>query len=182
MSGRAVLPNALSATRLLLAVYVLFCPPFIRLPLLLLAGLTDIVDGYLARRWHATSQIGAILDPIGDKGIALSFSYILWRAGALHWQGVAILFSRDITLIVFTLVLVIFGRWKQWRIRSFWCGKVATALQMLIFSTLCLGLSVPYVVYGALLFVALLAFPELLYRLYADSRSAVYIMHSKPEK
>tara|TARA_B100000575_G_C22619286_1_gene384587 strand:- start:89 stop:556 length:468 start_codon:yes stop_codon:yes gene_type:complete len=60
--------------------------------LFIIAGLTDYLDGFLARKYNATSQIGEILDPIADKilviflffGLALNLSsYLIGFAGAL---------------------------------------------------------------------------------------------------
>ena len=60
--------------------------------LFFIAGLTDYFDGYLARKYDASSQIGEILDPIADKiliiffffGLALNLSsYLIGFAGAL---------------------------------------------------------------------------------------------------
>ncbi len=47
-----------------------------------LAGLTDWLDGFLARRWHQTSPLGALLDPIADKILVLGV------LGMLAWEGV----------------------------------------------------------------------------------------------
>jgi CDP-diacylglycerol--glycerol-3-phosphate 3-phosphatidyltransferase len=72
------LPTQLSYLRILLAfliMAVLFVPGWaakaIALGAFLLAGLTDWLDGYLARRWHQQSALGALLDPIADKVLVL---------------------------------------------------------------------------------------------------------------
>ena len=72
------LPTKLSVLRILLTfliVGLLFLPGWlaksVALASFLLAGLTDWLDGYLARRWRQTSPMGALLDPIADKVLVL---------------------------------------------------------------------------------------------------------------
>ncbi len=164
MSVYALVPNLLSGIRLFLAPVVLFCPSSWRAWLLVIAGVTDILDGYLARRWKVSSQLGAILDPLGDKAFIFSLMYVLWGEGRLKSGQIAILFSRDIALILFAGLLVVTGRWSRWTIRAFWCGKAATALQIVILSLVCLSLPIPTLLFGALLLVGGLALPELILR------------------
>ncbi len=59
------LPNALSLLRLLGSL-MLLCAERGFLPLYGLLGLTDVLDGYLARRWHTESRSGAALDSVAD--------------------------------------------------------------------------------------------------------------------
>ena len=88
--------NLLTISRIVIAIIIFFLLAFdnyfgLALVLFLLAGLTDYLDGYLARKYQATSQIGEILDPIADKiliifllfGLAVNLSsYIVAFAGA----------------------------------------------------------------------------------------------------
>ena len=76
---RWTIPNILTVARLVAApgvalVYVLAPHPLSDLLALLLftaAGVTDYIDGYLARKWGETSRFGAMLDPIADKAIVI---------------------------------------------------------------------------------------------------------------
>lgn len=88
--------NLLTISRIVIAIIIFFLLAFdnyfgLALVLFLLAGLTDYLDGYLARKYQASSQIGEILDPIADKiliifllfGLAVNLSsYIVAFAGA----------------------------------------------------------------------------------------------------
>lgn len=72
------LPTKLTLARLLstfVIMALLFIPGWIAkaaaLGCFLLASVTDWLDGYLARRWHETSALGALLDPIADKVLVL---------------------------------------------------------------------------------------------------------------
>lgn len=89
--------NILTLSRIVLALFIfilLMLDSFYLLALVLffIAGLTDYLDGFLARKYNASSQIGEILDPIADKilivflffGLALNLSsYLVGFAGAL---------------------------------------------------------------------------------------------------
>ncbi len=98
------IPNALTVLRITLAITLLFLPLLSGWFLLvyLLAGLSDVLDGFLARRWGTTSRFGAKLDSAADFllcGVLLflflpAFHWPLW---ALLWVG-AIALMRLITL------------------------------------------------------------------------------------
>ena len=89
--------NLLTFSRILIsiiifALLVIDSYYFLALILFLIAGLTDYFDGFLARKYHATSQMGEILDPIADKilvifllfGLSLNLSsYLIGLSGAL---------------------------------------------------------------------------------------------------
>lgn len=66
------IPNILSMFRLVLipiiaASYLYRVHPLVTVGLLLLSGLTDIVDGWIARKFHMISDLGKALDPVADK-------------------------------------------------------------------------------------------------------------------
>src|SRR5690348_16340896 len=67
------LPNAVSMSRLLLAAaFVVVHDPVFRFAVLLTASGTDFLDGWLARRQHATTKSGALIDPIADRLFVLT--------------------------------------------------------------------------------------------------------------
>ena len=163
MPIRSLIPNLLSLSRILCVPVVFFCSPGWRLPFLLFVTLTDFLDGYLARKWNVTSAFGTLIDPLGDKGLALAYAYLFWSEGMLSVPQIMIFFSRDIALLVFTAYLIICGKRREWQIQSFWCGKAATTFQALIILYLCLGCPAPFFVYGLMLLLGVLSLPELLY-------------------
>ena len=126
----AQLPNALTLIRLALI------PPFIVSILVanegrswyagtifLIAGITDQVDGFLARRWHVESAFGKIADPLADRlmiGIAVLLE---WHAGRLPWVALAIPL-RDIVMMGLTPVMI--RRGYQFEVNTL--GKAATWL------------------------------------------------------
>jgi len=72
--------------------------------LFVVAGISDAVDGYLAKRFHWQTELGAYLDPLADKFLLVSIYIALGVLGALpSWLVIAVV-SRDI-LIVIAVVL-----------------------------------------------------------------------------
>jgi cardiolipin synthase (CMP-forming) len=127
------LPNILSTARILVAPYLFFLlwrrEYGLALLVMLLAGISDGVDGYIARRYAAGSRLGAILDPIGDK-ILLSGSFLvlaLDRAIPL-WLAWIVL-GRDALILLFAAAVLVFTKDR----RAFpptWWGKASTVCQI----------------------------------------------------
>jgi CDP-diacylglycerol--glycerol-3-phosphate 3-phosphatidyltransferase len=100
----------------------------------LLAAISDGVDGWIARRFNQKSELGALLDPIADKGllvtaiILLSLESVeeLWRFPL--WFPILV-FSRDLMLVAGYIVLHI--QVGKVTVRPNWLGKTATVLQMI---------------------------------------------------
>ncbi len=107
ISDRVVnIPNALSLLRLLL-VPVFFWLLITRrdgaaIIVLVISGLTDYLDGFLARRWQQISRLGQLLDPAADRLYILSTLIgLAWRE-VIPWWLVALLVARDV-LLAFTV-------------------------------------------------------------------------------
>ena len=62
---------------------------------------SDVLDGYLARRYNATSRLGSILDPATDKIFFLICVGVLFCENSLGLTHLALIFSRDIFLVFF---------------------------------------------------------------------------------
>lgn len=126
------IPNLLSLSRLAATpflVYLLLAGDRrSALILCLAAGLTDVLDGYLARQLGSASQTGAYIDPIADK-VMLSATFLaLGISGAIPVWLVVLVFGRDV------LMLIAIGAFFAFtRIRSFpptiW-GKLSTFVQI----------------------------------------------------
>jgi CDP-diacylglycerol--glycerol-3-phosphate 3-phosphatidyltransferase len=126
----AQLPNALTVARLVVipvfVVLVLQSDQGHSWPaavLFGLAGVTDQVDGFLARRWHVESAFGKIADPLADRLLIDAAVLLLWHAGRLPWVALLIP-ARDLLLIVATPVLL--GRGYRFDVNNL--GKLATWL------------------------------------------------------
>lgn len=127
------LPNLVSLTRLFLAPYIL---SEIRnqhydwaLLWCLVAGVTDALDGFLARRLHAESRLGAYLDPIGDKLLLSGTFLVLWLNGVTPRWLTALVFGRDLLILLFAAGAMLFTRIRDFA-PTLW-GKVSTTIQIL---------------------------------------------------
>jgi len=133
----ATIPNALSLVRLVLGLVFPWIAPAWRLAALIVAAVTDLLDGWLSRMFHASSRTGRFLDPIADKvfvaGIALT---LLWERELSVWEVLGIA-GRDVVVVIGTIVLVLIGRWGAFeRMAPTWLGKLTTAGQFAFFSIL----------------------------------------------
>jgi CDP-diacylglycerol--glycerol-3-phosphate 3-phosphatidyltransferase len=102
----ALLPNALTLARL--AVIPVFVVLMIAAgdthswPAGLLfgaAGVTDQIDGFLARRWHVESRFGKIADPLADRLMIDAAVILLVVYGRLPWAALAVVAGRDLLLL-----------------------------------------------------------------------------------
>ena len=87
------------------------------------AGVTDQIDGWLARRWRVESSFGKVADPLADRLMIDAAVILLWHAGRLPWIALAIP-ARDVALIAGYKLVV--GRGYDFSVNL--AGKVATWL------------------------------------------------------
>ena len=154
--------NSLSLLRAPLALLFLSESVPIRTIAVLLAMITDCVDGYLARRYQYTSRIGAVLDPIMDKFfVFFVFSIFIYENALLPSQAI-LMISRDIALCLFVLFLVARNDWKAYRCRAVRWGKITTAMQFSVIICLTLRVNLPKSLYWAFAAFGLLVLIELL--------------------
>jgi cardiolipin synthase len=66
------------------------------------AGITDQVDGWLARRWRVESEFGRFFDPLADRIIIDAAVVLLWVYGRLPWPALALILVRDGVLVLGT--------------------------------------------------------------------------------
>jgi CDP-diacylglycerol--glycerol-3-phosphate 3-phosphatidyltransferase len=72
----------------------------------LVAGVTDQVDGFLARRWRVESRFGKLADPLADRLMLDAAAILLWLEGKLPWYAALIVVLRDVILVVGYRVLM----------------------------------------------------------------------------
>ena len=155
------LSNSLSFLRAPLAFLFLIENTTLRIVAIVLAMLTDSIDGYLARRRQSVTRFGAILDPAMDKLFVLFTLSVLFSESRLElWQGCSMI-SRDFFLCLFGLYLSLSGHWASYKFTAIRWGKVTTALQFLVLIGLTLGVIFPTWFYGIFILFGMLAFIEL---------------------
>ena len=126
------LPNLLTFTRLFLApwVAVSLVHRGYRQALLLLvvAGITDGVDGYLARRYDCVTRVGAYLDPVADKALLVTVYLSLGWAALIPAWLVVIVVGRDLLILAFAGAALAATRQRNFA-PSAW-GKLSTLVQI----------------------------------------------------
>jgi len=98
--------------------------------LFLAAGISDAVDGFLAKRFHMASELGAYLDPLADKALIVSIYVALGIAGALPISLVILVVSRDIMIISGFMLSWLVGR--PMPVRPLPVSKANTVAQILL--------------------------------------------------
>lgn len=98
------------------------------LALFFLAAVTDVLDGWTARRLHVATPVGAYFDPIADKGLLSGVYFALAWAGIVPWWLVAIIFGRDIFILLGVGIVMFFTPVRRFP-PSVW-GKVSTFVQI----------------------------------------------------
>ncbi len=122
-------PNVLSCLRLVAAVAFPLVSATWRLPLVLFAGLSDWLDGAIARRFGATSWVGGLLDGVSDKAFVITALCTLSGDGALRWFDVALLLARDVSVASGVTVSALRGDRDAFRhMDSRWFGKLTTVV------------------------------------------------------
>ncbi|MEO8335632.1 MAG: CDP-alcohol phosphatidyltransferase family protein [bacterium] len=135
------LPNLLSCSRLVLAAgFVASAQTDARVGLIGIAAVTDFLDGWIARRMHATSRWGAMLDPFADRVFVLTVVGTLLFTGALSTPEYFIFIMRDLATAVGFLVARCIPWLRPVEFKARVLGKVVTVLQL---ATLAAVLVVP---------------------------------------
>ncbi len=123
------IPNVLSVIRILLVgvfVYTIFCvSPFVAMIVFLTAGATDVVDGYLARRYNWITDLGKILDPVADKLMQCTAMICLYIKDLIPiWFMIPFFVKEIITLVTGFLVI----QKRKVVVVSKWYGKMTVCL------------------------------------------------------
>ena len=112
----------------------------------LVASISDGLDGYIARHYNQRSKLGAVLDPIADKGLLLAGIFTLtfsnWGYEIPAWFTILVV-SRDVIVVAGSLGLHYLNGEVQ--VRPRWSGKIATVFQMTAIVWTMLQLPQPWV-------------------------------------
>ncbi|MGH9665204.1 MAG: CDP-alcohol phosphatidyltransferase family protein [Bryobacteraceae bacterium] len=113
--------------------------------LCLAAGLTDVLDGFLARRLGSASQTGAYLDPVADK-VMLSATFLAFGiSAAVPVWLVALVLGRDALMLVAIGAILVFTRIRRFP-PTVW-GKLSTFVQIGFVLCVLSGVSTPLLVW-----------------------------------
>jgi cardiolipin synthase len=157
MSSRIItIPNLLTMFRMVLIpifVSLLFYQKFWwALAVFVLAGVTDGLDGLLARRFAQESQLGTVLDPIADK-LMLVTSFVVLSMRSVFptplpahlpvpfWVTIAVI-SRDVFIIVGAAAINMMTGFRGFQ--PSWLGKVSTTVQIFAIATIIFAASFPH--------------------------------------
>lgn len=126
------LPNIITLGRLLIVPVVVWAitadEPMLALGLFMLAGVSDAIDGFIARRFNLRTELGAYLDPLADKALLVSIYITLAVAGMIpRWVAIAVV-SRDVMIVGAIMLSMLMTR--PVTIQPLVVSKVNTAVQI----------------------------------------------------
>ena len=123
------IPNILTIIRFILIPFiyisVLSKHFLIALIIFTVSAITDVLDGYIARKYNYITDIGKLIDPLADKLTQISLLLSLAILKILPWWIFAIVFVKELVLVISASVL--YSK-KDVVVYSKWYGKLATTL------------------------------------------------------
>lgn len=125
-------PNQISVLRILLTpLFVAFLIYEMRVPALVvfcLSGVTDALDGVIARRFNQETELGAILDPVADKVLLVSSFWVLAGIGFLPTWLAILVISRDVMIVAGAMYMRVFA--GESVMLPTLLGKITTCVQL----------------------------------------------------
>ena len=125
------IPNIISAVRILLVpvfIYLFFnyyeSRIYVPLCVFLFAGITDVLDGYLARRNNWITQLGKLLDPLADKLMQCSVLVCFAIKNADLWWLAGLFVAKELFMICGAIIVL---KKIKVTVKSHWYGKLTTA-------------------------------------------------------
>ena len=100
--------------------------------IILLSGITDVADGFIARHWNLVSDLGKIIDPIADK--AMQFAMMICVCLRYRWVTLLLVVYGVKEIISFIVTGFLFTRGKHIN-GAMWCGKICTVVLFLVMLT-----------------------------------------------
>ncbi len=158
-----LIPNAISIFRLLLvlpiAVAIIEGEFIFSLTLFCIAGISDGLDGYLARKYGWVTAFGKIIDPLADKLLLLVTTVTLGLLGYFPMMVLFLMVAKDLAVVGGMLVYTVLAGFPE--VRPITIGKVTTVLQILLIGyimiTLIAGMPVVSMFMSILVWVVVIA-------------------------
>lgn len=133
-SLKLLIPSILSSFRLLAALAFPFCGEASWLWLIVVAAISDVLDGWLARRWQAVSWQGGLIDAVSDKLFVLSVLVVYAANGKLAPLWIPAVISRDLLVLSTAIYIVAARLWRTFQeMPARVLGKLATGGQFVLF-------------------------------------------------
>src|SRR6187551_2906848 len=134
------IPNLITLGRILLVPIVVWTiasgAMWVAFVLFVTAGVSDAVDGFLAKRFHMTTVLGAYLDPLADKALIVSIYLTLGINGEIPRWLVILVVSRDILIVGGIMLSWLMG--NPLKIKPLLVSKLNTVAQI-VFACVVLG-------------------------------------------
>jgi len=134
------IPNIITLGRIILVPVIVWAivssQMEIAFAIFVIAGVSDAVDGFLAKRFNMSSELGALLDPLADKALLVSIFVALGIWGAVPRWLVILVVSRDIMIIGAFMLSWLIGRPMQ--VKPLLVSKLNTVAQI-VFACLVLA-------------------------------------------
>lgn len=105
--------------------------------LFLIAGLTDGLDGLIARLLHQKTVLGAYLDPVADKLLLSTLFLVMTHMNLISWRVTVLVFGRDLGILVVSAILYASLGWRDFHPSLY--GKANTLAQILALVAALLG-------------------------------------------
>ena len=126
------IPNIITLGRIILVPVIVWAivssQMEIAFAIFVIAGVSDAVDGFLAKRFNMSSELGALLDPLADKALLVSIFVALGIWGAVPRWLVILVVSRDIMIVGAVIVSWLFG--KPMPMKPLMVSKLNTVVQV----------------------------------------------------
>ena len=143
------IPNLITLGRILLVPVIIWAiasgQMAVAFFLFVIAGISDAVDGFLAKRFHMQSEVGALLDPLADKALLVSIFVALGITADVPRWLVILVVSRDVIIIGAVIVSWLLGR--PIPMKPLMVSKLNTGAQViyaaLVLASLGFGLRLP---------------------------------------
>jgi len=140
LSIPTTIPNIITLGRIILVPIIVWAivssQMEIAFAIFVVAGVSDAVDGFLAKRFNMTSELGALLDPLADKALLVSIYVSLGVWGEIPRWLVILVVSRDIMIVSAVIVSWLFD--KPVAMKPLMVSKLNTVVQV-AFAALVLG-------------------------------------------
>ncbi len=136
------IPNLISIIRLAMVPFIVWTlldgQTVLAFILFVVVGISDGVDGFIARRFNQQSELGAYLDPLADKTLLVTMFVALGYLEAIPLWLVVIVLTRDVLILAGVMVAFVLG--DPIEIKPLFVSKANTAVQIVLVA---LALSMP---------------------------------------